>query len=79
MVNTFLQLYTPSYGAAPWQDLSHLAASFEWTSLINSTTAEYLDGQGINPKFTREMVESATRVNYGQVYNLFTWREGQVH
>lgn len=70
MVNTFLQLYSPSYGASPWQDLSHLAASFEWTSLINSTTVEYLDGQGINPKFTREMVESATRVNYGQVYNL---------
>ncbi|KAI0084957.1 FAD/NAD(P)-binding domain-containing protein [Irpex rosettiformis] len=66
MINTYLQLYSTSFGSSPWQDLSHLTTSFEWNSLLNSSATEYLDGQGINPKFTREMVESATRVNYGQ-------------
>ncbi|KAI0689670.1 FAD/NAD(P)-binding domain-containing protein [Cytidiella melzeri] len=66
MIGTFLTLYSTSLGSSPWQDLAHLASSFEWTSIVNSTAAEYLDGQGVNPKFTREMVEAATRVNYGQ-------------
>ena len=30
--------------------------------------AEYLDLQGVDRRFTRELVEAATRVNYGQVY-----------
>jgi len=34
--------------------------------MIAQSTSEYLDTHGIAPKFTREMVEAATRVNYGQ-------------
>ena len=34
--------------------------------MVAQTTAEYLDTHGVSPKFTREFVEAATRVNYGQ-------------
>lgn len=67
VVKAFVTLYSTPLGNSPWQDLAHLAASFGWTAYTNNTATEYLDGQGINPKFTREMVEAGTRVNYGQV------------
>ncbi|EGO02796.1 hypothetical protein SERLA73DRAFT_165743 [Serpula lacrymans var. lacrymans S7.3] len=64
MVKQFGRLYVTE--SPRWDDIADLAARFEWTALANHTTAEYLDSKGVSPKFSREVVEAATRVNYGQ-------------
>lgn len=64
MTDKFVHLYTPE--APRWDNISSLASSFEWTDMLAQTMAEYLDTLGVSPKFTREFVEAATRVNYGQ-------------
>jgi len=64
MVDQFIQLYTPE--APKWDNISSLASSLEWTDMIAQNMAEYIDARGVSPKFIREFVEAATRVNYGQ-------------
>jgi prenylcysteine oxidase/farnesylcysteine lyase len=64
MTAQFIQLYSPE--APRWDNISSLALSFEWTDMLSQSMAEYLDTHGVSPKFTREFVEAATRVNYGQ-------------
>jgi len=64
MVDQFVQLYSPE--APKWDNISSLASSFEWTDMHTQTMSGYLDGLEISQKFTREFVEAATRVNYGQ-------------
>lgn len=67
MIKQFVTLYTPEAGANPFHNISALASKLEWTDLVGQSTMEYLDSQGIDQRWTREMVEAATRVNYGQV------------
>lgn len=65
MVAEYLRLYTTE--SPRWDDVAHLVEKMDWTGFVNSTTLEYLTARGISEKWTKEMVESATRVNYGQV------------
>ena len=64
MIDKFVTLYTPS--TPSWSNISDLASDLGWVDLLNQTTAQYLEGQGVSPRFYREIVEAATRVNYGQ-------------
>jgi prenylcysteine oxidase/farnesylcysteine lyase len=64
MVDQFIHLYSPE--APRWDNITSLASSLEWTDMLAQSMAEYLDARGVSPKFTREFVEAATRVNYGQ-------------
>ncbi|THH01023.1 hypothetical protein EW026_g1609 [Hermanssonia centrifuga] len=66
MIQKFLTLYSPCFGSRSFTNLTTLAEELGWTEMIGQTTADYFDGQGIDPRWTREMIESATRVNYGQ-------------
>lgn len=66
MIKRFLNLYQPD--APKWDNIADLAQAFEWTQLINSTTADFLVAQGVSEKYVTEVVEAATRVNYGQVW-----------
>ena len=43
---------------------------FEWHTLAAQTAAEHPDPQGISSQFSREVIEAATHVNYGQVCGL---------
>ncbi|KAI6045180.1 FAD/NAD(P)-binding domain-containing protein [Pisolithus marmoratus] len=64
MIADYVSLYT---AASPrWDDIADLAEKMNWTDFVNSTTLEYLSSRGISEKWSREMVEAATRVNYGQ-------------
>jgi len=64
MTDKFQTLYAP---AAPrFSNLTTLAHELEWTPVVASTTAEFFDIQGIDRRWTRELVDAATRVNYGQ-------------
>lgn len=50
-----------------WDDVADLSSSFEWDEMANSTCIDYLVANGVSELFAQEMVEAATRVNYGQV------------
>ncbi|KAI6136960.1 Prenylcysteine lyase-domain-containing protein [Pisolithus sp. B1] len=64
MIADYISLYT---AASPrWDDIAGLVERMNWTDFVNSTTLEYLSSKGIAEKWSREMVEAATRVNYGQ-------------
>ena len=67
MVKQFVTLYSTEWGRNPWANITSLASAFGWSDIVGQTTADYFDSQGINKKWTMEMVEAATRVNYGQV------------
>lgn len=65
MVKELDRLYS---AATPrWSNISELALDLGWTELVAQTAAEYFDSKGVSKKFSREVVEAATRVNYGQV------------
>ncbi|PAV22226.1 FAD NAD(P)-binding domain-containing [Pyrrhoderma noxium] len=64
MIEKFVSLYSPA--SPSWTNISELATNMDWEDLISQSSAEYLDSQGISQLFSREIVESATRVNYGQ-------------
>lgn len=67
MIKEFLTLYTPEAGANPFDNVTSLTSKLEWTDIVGQTAMDYFDSQGIDQRWTREMVEAATRVNYGQV------------
>ena len=57
------------YDANPpkWDNISNLSSVLGWSEITNITTFQYYLSQGVSEKYIREMVEAATRVNYGQV------------
>lgn len=65
MIDEILALYTPS--SPTWSNITDLASQLGWRSVVAQSASEYLDLEGISPRFSREVVEAATRVNYGQV------------
>ena len=65
MIDKFLVLYTAD--APKWDNISGLASSLGWLDLIGNSTADYLMAQGVSKDYTYDLVEAATRVNYGQV------------
>ncbi|KAI0367266.1 FAD/NAD(P)-binding domain-containing protein [Pilatotrama ljubarskyi] len=64
MVERFLTLYSPA--APQWSNISSVVSSLAWEQVTAETAAEYFDLQGVDRRWTRELVEAATRVNYGQ-------------
>ena len=75
-VDKFVSLYTPA--SPSWSNITELATVLGWGDLVAQTSAEYLDAQGIYPKFSREIIEAATRVNYGQNLDEIHALEGTV-
>ena len=67
MIKQFLTIYTPAVGTSPWANISALCTQFEWTDALGMNTLDYFGAQQIARKWTVEMVEAGTRVNYGQV------------
>lgn len=67
MVTDFSNLYEQKIGSQPFTNITALASELSWTDIVGQTTMDYFDEQGIYHKWTAEMVDAATRVNYGQV------------
>ncbi|KAL5535268.1 hypothetical protein ACEPAF_3362 [Sanghuangporus sanghuang] len=76
VVDKFVSLYTPA--SPSWSNITELASVLGWEDLITQTSAQYLDAQDISPKFSREIIEAATRVNYGQNLDEIHALEGSV-
>lgn len=70
MIDRFLGLYTPE--SSRWDDISALSEKLQWISMANQTASEYFGANGVAQLFTQELVEAATRVNYGQVRPTFS-------
>ncbi|TFK36786.1 Prenylcysteine lyase-domain-containing protein [Crucibulum laeve] len=64
MIDKFLTLY--ALDAPRWDNISDLAFALDWSPFILNTTQRYLLKQGVSEKYINEVVEAATRVNYGQ-------------
>jgi prenylcysteine oxidase/farnesylcysteine lyase len=65
MLKTYVGLY--SKNTPKWIDIARLSATYNWTELTGSSTMEYLLRRGVSPRYISELVEAATRTNYGQV------------
>ncbi|KAG9104026.1 hypothetical protein FRC06_006106 [Ceratobasidium sp. 370] len=75
MINTYLNLYKPH---APHASIADISASLNFTSLTSTTTSAYLASHGVSQLFIHELVEAATRVNYGQNVDNIHALEGTV-
>ncbi|CUA71609.1 hypothetical protein RSOLAG22IIIB_09699 [Rhizoctonia solani] len=75
MVNTYLNLYRPR---VPYQSISAISSALNFTHITSVSAAEYLTDNGVSPLFVHELVEAATRVNYGQNVNDIHALEGMV-
>lgn len=58
-------LYEP--GAKIWSSIEELSNALNWTHLTSQSGDEYFQSNGVSQKFTNEIIEGATRVNYAQV------------
>ncbi|KAF8557352.1 FAD/NAD(P)-binding domain-containing protein [Imleria badia] len=67
LISRFVRLYTAE--SPRWDDVADLATTFEWDEMSNSTCIDHLNANGVSELFAQEMVNAATRVNYGQDVN----------
>jgi prenylcysteine oxidase/farnesylcysteine lyase len=58
------ELYRPD--APRWQSVEDLSTHLGWKALTARTASEHFQVNGVSRQFTHEMIEAATRVNYGQ-------------
>jgi prenylcysteine oxidase/farnesylcysteine lyase len=65
MINQYVGLYSKE--APRWDNIAQLSALFGWIELTASSTMEYLLHKGVSRRYISELVEGATRANYGQV------------
>lgn len=65
MINKMIKLYEPD--TPSWSSIEELKDALNWTAQVSQTGAELLQSHGISQKFTYEIVESLSRVNYAQV------------
>ncbi|KAL9110361.1 MAG: hypothetical protein Q9227_005092 [Pyrenula ochraceoflavens] len=66
-VGQFLQMYDKPH--FPFADLSEAVANVGLLGFTSSTGRQVLDVNNIGSKFSNEIIQSATRVNYGQNLN----------
>lgn len=65
MIDRFSKVYTPQFPR--FSSILSLASYVDLDTVAAQTAAEYFDEQGVGRKWSREVIEAATRVNYGQV------------
>lgn len=64
MLVHFLKLYNHDFET--WKDIPAFAAQVKLLDTVAQTGAEYFDTHGVGLRYSRELIEAATRVNYGQ-------------
>lgn len=67
MVDSYLNLY--SKDTPRWNNVREVVDTLQFTTAVNQTGAEYFDTHDVDPRWTRELIEAATRVNYAQVHS----------
>ncbi|KAH8835831.1 Prenylcysteine lyase-domain-containing protein [Flagelloscypha sp. PMI_526] len=64
MIKKYLTLYSSE--TPRWDDISDLAEALEFSDMTQKTMLDYLTEHGVSQQYAQELVEAATRVNYGQ-------------
>ncbi|KAF9268443.1 hypothetical protein L218DRAFT_919088 [Marasmius fiardii PR-910] len=64
MVQSYLSLY--SHDAPKWDSITSLATTIGLLNFTASSTANFYQSRGVDANFLYEVIESATRINYGQ-------------
>ncbi|KAL0580679.1 hypothetical protein V5O48_001320 [Marasmius crinis-equi] len=64
MIQDYLNLYSPD--APKWDNITTLATTLGFLDMTSSSTADFFQSNGVSAQFVNEVVEAATRVNYGQ-------------
>ncbi|CAE6398946.1 unnamed protein product [Rhizoctonia solani] len=75
MVNSYMNLYQPR---TPHPSIASISSSLNFTHITAVSTSKYLADNGVSPLFVHELVEAATRVNYGQNVDDIHALEGMV-
>lgn len=65
VVGEILTLYEPD--TPHWSSIEELDDTLNFTKLVSQTGAEYLQSYGVSERYTYELVEAMTRVDYSQV------------
>ena len=65
MITKFVKIYDP--GFPTFSSISSWVSHLDKDTLAAQTSAEYFDEEGVGRRWSREVIEAATRVNYGQV------------
>lgn len=65
MVSKYISLYTSD--SPKWENITELATGLGWLDLIENSGADYFVKNGVSKQYVFELIEGATRVNYGQV------------
>jgi prenylcysteine oxidase / farnesylcysteine lyase len=76
VIKSYLQLYAPN--TPRWDNITSLASALGWQDIISQTTASYFQTEGVSDKYIYELIEAATRVNYGQNADAIHAIEGTV-
>ena len=65
MLKNFITIYTPQKGR--WESVDELVDLLRLQDATMNTADDYLASQRVSERFIDEMVDAATRANYGQV------------
>lgn len=63
MINSYLSLYS---SVTQWDSVEDVSSALNFTDFTSQDAVTYLTSQGVGEAFAYEIVEAATRVNYGQ-------------
>lgn len=75
-VNKFLQMYKPPY--FPFSSLSSTVQALDLHKATAVTGAQFLQTNGVSESFSNDIIQSSTRVNYGQNLGLIHGLEAMV-
>ncbi|KAF8531007.1 Prenylcysteine lyase [Gautieria morchelliformis] len=80
LVEGFVKQYMPIYepSTPSWENVTDISNHLNLSASASVTTVEYFDALKINKKYSREMIEAMTRVNYGQNIDQIHALEGLV-
>lgn len=76
VVSRYLSLYEAQ--THKFENITTLAEDLDFLEFTSKDTATYFDEQGVSPIFVNEVIEAATRVNYGQNADQIHALEGAV-
>ncbi|KLO11728.1 hypothetical protein SCHPADRAFT_941804 [Schizopora paradoxa] len=65
MLKNFVTIYD-RYKTAQWDSVNEFSQKIDIVGSTMQTAEEYFKGQGVKGKFVEEMIDAATRANYGQ-------------
>jgi prenylcysteine oxidase/farnesylcysteine lyase len=64
LTDRMLGIYRPD--SPKWDNISSLAETFGLSKVVNSTAVDFFASQGVSETYIFEVIQAATRVNYGQ-------------